>query len=141
MTIPAPERGQPIDTSLIYQIVEAVNSLTESTTPATKKYVTVRDDNRKASEARFLAKTVNVAPGIDVKAGETKPFTLSFGNDFKTPPVVTATIENVTETLAGKNSIVILSSVTATGVTGFVRFNENGTANIVVHIIAIGIPN
>lgn len=141
MTIPVPERGQPIDTSYIYQIVETVNKLSEKITPATNTFLTVREESAKITESRIIAKVVTVVSGREVKAGETKGFSLGFQNDFKFPPVVTATILNQEETVAGKNAFAVLTSVTRDGVAGFVRFNENGTANVLVHIIAIGLPN
>ena len=140
MTIPVPERGQPIDTNYMYSIVEAVNKLTEKITLTNNKYLTVGDDSDKVSNSRIIAKTLSVVSGAEVKSGDTRPFLLAFNGDFKNKPVVTATIQNETETLAGKNAFAVLNSVTKDGVSGFVRFNESGTANILVHIIAIGIP-
>lgn len=140
MTIPVPERGQPIDTSYVYQIVEAVNKLSERITTSSNRYLTVRDESTKISDSRIIAKSLSVVSGAEVKAGDTKSFTLSFNGDFAFTPVVTATIQNETETLAGKNAFVILNNVSKDGISGFVRFNENGTANVLVNIIAIGIP-
>jgi len=140
MTIqPVPERGQPIDTSYIYQIVETLNRLSEKLSTSSNNLWTVRDNSALMSKSKIIAKTVSVGSGLEVKAGDTRSFSLSFNGDFDSDPIVTATIQNETETLAGKNAFVILNNVSQSGVSGFVRFNENGTANVLVHIIAIGI--
>jgi len=144
--IPLPERGQPLDVSYIYQLVDAVNELSQQVSSATYNYTTVDTANAgqqsiKTSDARIVAGFDSVANNSTVSAGNEKPFSVKFKSDFKYAPIATATAVNVSGTPAGQNLTVVINSITTSGVTGIVRFNASGDVSVSVHVIAIGIPN
>jgi hypothetical protein len=147
MTIPLPQRGQPIDTNYIYQLTEAINKVTEQVSPASKKYFSIDTydagkQGAKASEVRVVAGIkLNAVPTEYFTAGSTRPFSYPLGNDFKYTPVVTATPINISGSAAGDNVSLILTSVTTTSVNGIIRFNTNGEATIGINLIIMGIPN
>jgi hypothetical protein len=144
--IPVPERGQPLDLTYIYQVVNAVNEMSSELSPSVYKYLTVDTPSAgkqslRASEARFIAGFASVANNSTVNAGNEKTFPYSFATDFKYPPIVTATLVNIGNTSAGKDASVVITNVTTSGIDGIVRFNTSGDVSIGVNIIAIGIPN
>jgi len=144
--IPLPERGQPLDLSYVYQLANAVNELSNDVSPSVYKYVTIDTPSAgkqsvKVSESRIIAGYIEVANNSTVTAGNEKVFTYDFPTDFKYAPVATATIVNIGNTSAGKNTSVVLKAVTTSRVEGIVRFNSSGDLSVAVNIIVIGIPN
>lgn len=144
--IPLPERGQPLDVNYIYQVVDAVNQLSNQISPSNSKYVTIDTpasgtQSVKASEARVIGGYVSVYNNASVTAGDSKDFSYTFPSDFKFAPIVTATPINVGNTLAGKNMSVIIKTVTTSKVEGVVRFNQSGDLTVAVNLIVVGIPN
>jgi hypothetical protein len=143
--IPLPERGQPIDLSYIYQMAEAINTLSARINPSTDRYVTIDtplDPNQSVltSGVKMNAAYVEVTNGGSVLAGQEQPFSYSYPA-YKFAPVATATPVNVGGTSAGKDVSVILKSVTASRVEGIVRFSTSGDLTLGVNLIIIGIPN
>jgi hypothetical protein len=143
--IPVPERGQPLDLTYIYQVVNAVNELSTELSPSVYKYLTVDTpaagkQSLRASEARFIAgfQPVQVTT---VNAGNEKTFSYSFPTDFKFAPVVTATLVNIGNTSAGKDVSLVITNVTTSSVDGLIKFNTSGDVSVGVNFIAIGIPN
>lgn len=144
--LPVPERGQPLDVTYIYQIVKAINDLSAQVSPSVNKYVTVdtKDSGKqsaKISEARIIGGYVQVTTSATQTAGSTKPFSYSFGTDFKFAPVVTATPINIGSTDAGKDVTVTINSISTSQVEGTVKFNTGGDTSIGINIIIVGIPN
>jgi hypothetical protein len=145
--LPVPERGQPLDVTYIYQIVKAVNDLSTQASTSVNKYVTVDTPNAgkqsaKTSEARIIGGYVQVTNGVTQTAGSSLPFSYSFPTEFKFAPIVTATpVSTGTASDAGKDVVVILSSITTSSIEGSVKFNLGGVTSIGVNLIAIGIPN
>jgi hypothetical protein len=144
--LPVPERGQPLDVTYIYQIVKAVNELSEQISPGTYKYVTVDTptsgkQSAKASEARIIGGYVQVTTSTTKTAGTTEPFFYAFGTDFKFAPVVTATPINIGNTDAGKDVVVTIKSVSTSRVDGTVKFNTGGDTSVGINLIIVGIPN
>lgn len=143
--VPLPERGQPLDVTYLYSLVEAVNDLsTQVASTTTNKTVidTVSAGKQeiKTANARVIGGYVEVANNSTVSAGNEKTFTYDF-KDFKYPPIVSATPVNIGQTPAGQNVNVILKTVTETRVEGIVRFGASGDLSLAVHLILIGIPN
>jgi hypothetical protein len=143
--IPVPERGQPLDLTYIYQVVNAVNELSTELSPSVYKYLTVDTpaagkQSLRASEARFIAgfQPIQVTT---VNAGNEKTFSYSFPTDFKFAPVVTATLVNIGNTSAGKDVSLVITNVTTSSVDGLIKFNTSGDVSVGVNFIAIGIPN
>jgi hypothetical protein len=144
--IPIPQQGQPIDYQYIYQIVDALNGLS---TKVTSKFSESKFDNGTIKETHRLndlavvAGYVEVTNNTNVNAKTELPFTYNFNNNYKYPPVVTATPVLIKNTNAGRDSSVVINDVSTSRVTGYVSFNGAGTekASVGVNIIAIGIPN
>lgn len=144
--LPTPERGQPLDVTLMYQIIQTINDLSAQVTPSVNKYVTVdtKDSGKqsaKISEARIIGGYVQVTQGTTKTAGTSEPFSYPFGTDFKFAPVVTVTPINVGGTDAGKDVTVTINSISTSRVEGIVKFNTGGDTSIGINLIIVGIPN
>lgn len=144
--VPLPERGQPLDVSYLYSITNALNQLSDSVSSATYNYTTIDTvssgkQNIKTSEARIIGGYITVSLDSTVTASQTKSFTYTFPSDFKYTPIVTASPVNSGKTTAGEDVTVVLTDITRSSVTGFVRYNANGQVSTVVNLIIIGIPN
>jgi hypothetical protein len=144
--IPLPERGQPIDLAYIYQIAEAINTLSAQITPSTNRYVTIETplDGKQSvlsSGVKMNAAYVEVYNNATVLAGQEQPFSYSYPAEYKFAPVATATPVNIGGTTAGKDISIILKNVTTSRVDGVVKFNASGDLTVGVNLIVIGIPN
>lgn len=144
--IPLPERGQPLDLTYVYQIADAINTLSSQVAPSTNKYVTVEtpQDGKQSvlsSGVKVNAAYVEVYNNATVLAGSEQPFSYAYPAEYKYAPVATATPVNVGGTTAGKDISVILKNVTTSRVDGIVKFNANGDLTVGVNLIVIGIPN
>jgi len=144
--IPTPDRGQPLDVSYVYQIVEAINDLSSQIYSARYKYASI--DTTSGNESTLLTDTKVVAgekviyPTLtNVTAETTQSFSYSFKGEYRYPPIVTITPVLIEGTSSGQNVSVIIQSVTNSSVNGIVRFNTGGSLALKVHIIAIGIPD
>jgi hypothetical protein len=145
--IPTPDRGQPLDVTYIYQIVEAINDLSSQMSSAKYKYASI--DTSDGNQSTLLTDTKLVAGEADVLQVITavtpdtlpKAFSYSFKGEFKYPPIVSATPVLLEGTSAGLDVAVVIQSITNGVVNGFVKFNSGGSVALKVHIIAIGIPN
>jgi hypothetical protein len=84
---------------------------------------------------------VQVSNTSSVTTSVEKIFTYDFGGEFKHAPIVTATPVNTGLTPSGKNVTVVLTSVTASGLEGVVRFNSPGDLSVTIHLIVLGIPH
>jgi hypothetical protein len=143
--VPLPERGQALDVTYVYQLAEAINTIASQVTSATYNYTSIDSgtgspQNVKTSEARFVGGYKQVTNNTNVNAGDEKAESYSF-SEFKYPPIVTATISNISGTAAGTDATVILKSVTTSKVDFVVKFNTGGVASVGVNIIAIGVTN
>jgi hypothetical protein len=143
--VPLPERGQPLDVTYLYSLVDAVNDLSTQVASTTVNKtvidtVSAGKQEIKTSNSRIIGGYVEVANNSTVSAGNEKTFTYDF-KDFKYPPIVSATPVNIGQTPAGQNVNVILKSVTETRVEGIVRFGASGDLSLAVHLIIVGIPN
>jgi hypothetical protein len=143
--VPLPERGQPLDVTYLYSLVDAINDLsTQIASTTTNKTVidttSAGKQEIKTSNSRMIGGYVEVANNSTVSAGNEKTFTYDF-KDFKYPPIVSATAVNIGQTPAGQNVNVILKSVTETRIEGIVRFGTSGDLSLAVHLVIVGIPN
>jgi hypothetical protein len=145
--IPTPDRGQPLDVTYIYQIVEAINDLSSQISSARYKYASI--DTINGTESTLLTDTKVVAGEVSIYStltpvtAESAPKTFDFklSGEFKYPPIVTATPVLLEGTSAGTDVSVVIQSITNSLVSGFVKFNTGGSVALKVHVIAIGIPN
>ena len=144
--VPLPERGQPLDVAYIYQLSTALNQLSDQVSTATYNYTTIDTvssgkQNIKTSEARIVGGYITVSTDSTVTAAQTKSFTYTFSSDYKYTPIVTATPINSGKNSAGEDVTVVLTDVTRSSVTGFVRYSTGGKVSTIVNLIIIGIPN
>jgi hypothetical protein len=144
--IPLPERGQPLDVTYIYDLAQTINDLSTEVSSAAYNFTSIDNgpsvkETTKTSNARIVGGYVEVLTNSTVSAGNEKGFSYSFQNDFKFPPIVTATARNIGSTEAGQNVTVVLQTVTTSKVDGFVRFGASGNLSLAVNLIAVGIPN
>lgn len=140
-----PERGQPVDLSLLRTIINAINEIYREISPSVSKFIRIsvpgkKDEDLRLSDAKMLATYKEVTNSSSVNAGNEEKFTIQISG-FREPPIVTATPRNVGATAAGGNVSVILNSITATSIDGIVRFNAAGTATVGINLIAVGIPS
>ena len=143
--IPLPERGQPLDVTYIYQVVDALNVLSTQVSNATYNYTDVdvvgaEKKSLKTSDTKFVARYKSIANNQTVTAGQEISYSIDYSN-FKFPPIVTLSIVNTSGTTAGSNTTVVLTSVTTTQAGFTVRYGVSGTATIGINLIAIGVPN
>lgn len=143
--IPLPERGQPLDLAYVYSLANAVNDLSAQISPSSSKYMTVDTSIGKqtlrTSDAKVIGGRKVVTNNSVVTAGNEARFDYEFPADFAYAPIVTATLEDIGDTPAGKDVSVVLTSVTNGRIEGRVRFGTSGEVSVVVNLIAIGIPN
>lgn len=144
--IPLPERGQPLDVTYIYSVVNAVNDLSSQVSNATYNYTTIdvpgsSSQSIKTSDAKIVGKYVLIANNSTVTAGNETDKLINFEGGFKFPPIVIATPVNTQSTPAGKDVSVVLSNITTTSANATVKFNSSGILSIYLNVIAIGIPN
>lgn len=143
--IPTPDRGQPLDVSYIYQVVEAVNEIAASTSSATYKYAAIDTSNgvqnSLITETKMVAgEKVIYQTATTVTADTTVAFSYPFKGEFKYAPIVTASPVLLPGSASSQNVTVTLNSVTTSGVNGTVRFNTAGSVAVKVNFIAIGVP-
>ena len=142
--IPVPQRGQPLDVSYVYNLVETVNQLSDIV--GTNQSVTqIRNDKTGTSNtvgtgrASILGATVNVATSLQIlTAGAQESFVINY--NFKYPPIIVATPWNTGDTDAGKNVSVVITKVSNSSASFLVRFDTTGVATVDVNVLAIGIP-
>lgn len=139
-----PQRGQPLDVSYMYSLVETVNQLSEvvGTTQNVTQIVASNGKSNTVGTGRssVLGITTNVATSRQITSTDNQvPFTVNY--NFKYPPIIVATPWNTGDTDAGKNVSVVITKVSNTSASFLVRFDTIGTATVDVNVLAIGIPN
>lgn len=144
--IQLPQSGQPLDVAYVYEIANVLNELQSLVTPNQSKYINIDTESLGTQTAmgknsRFIGGYKEIKNG-SITAGDEIPFSYPFSNaEFKFPPIVTATVVNKGDTLAGKNTSVILKPATTSKVDGIVRFNTTGNVIAGINLIIIGITN
>ena len=143
--ISLPERGQPLDVTYIYQVVDTLNSLTKQFSDATYNYTDVdvvgaQKKTLKTSDTKFIGRYKEITNNETVNAGQERSYSIDYSS-FKFSPIVTLSIVNTSGTTAGSNTTVVLTSVTTTQAGFTVRYGVSGTASIGINLIAIGVPN
>jgi hypothetical protein len=142
MKIPLPERGQPVDLNYLYQIASSINDL--NTRIASADTTSVVDngiqlpENITTSNLRFYANTTNIAKP-NVSAGTSDTWSVTFNSDFLYTPIAVATIRNNTSSTAGNNIILVIKNITTGRVDGNIRYNAQGSIDININVIAIGV--
>lgn len=143
--VPVPERGQPLDLSYVYQLATAVNDVSDQLATNSYNYLTIDTQvagrqSVKTAEGKVIGGYYEFPSNRVVSAGNEQEFSYNF-EDFKYPPIVTATPINVGNTPAGRNVSVVIKNITTSSVNGVVRFNAPGDVSLAVNLIIVGIPN
>jgi hypothetical protein len=144
--LPLPERGQPLDVTYIYQIVQSINELYTQVDPSNIGYVIVDTERngaqtKKISSAGVIGGYELVSPSSLQAAGSSLPWSHDFEKEFLYPPIVTATAFNKGVNDSGKDVAVTINSITTSKVEGTVKFTLGGEITMGINIIAVGIPN
>ena len=138
-----PQRGQPLDVSYMYSLVETVNQLSEvvGDNQSMTKIIGRNGKSNTVATARsnILGITTNVATSKNVTAGMQEPFAINY--NFKYPPIVVATPWNTGDTDAGKSVSVVITKVSTTSASFLVRYDTAGVATVDINVLAIGIQN
>jgi hypothetical protein len=139
-----PERGQPVDLSLLRTIINAINEIYRQISPSVSKFVKISvvgkpDQELRLSDAKMLAAYKEIANTKTINPGNEETVTIDLSG-FSEPPIVTATPRNIGGTAAGSSVSVTLKSVTTTAIEVIVKFNVAGNATVGINVIAIGIP-
>jgi hypothetical protein len=143
--IPLPDRGQPIDITYLYDIVNTINDISNQISDATTDYTTIytRDSGPQRIQtkgARIIGAYVDIISNDTVTAGSSKSFSFEYTSDFLYPPIAIATVVNRGLSDIGDDVIAVIRTVTTSRVDGIVKFNKNGTVSTSVNLILIGIP-
>ena len=138
-----PQRGQPLDVSYIYSLVETVNQLTDQIGTSQQNVTQIISSDGKSNtigtaRSTIVGITTNVATSKNVTAGTQEPFAINY--NFKYPPIVVATPWNTGDTDAGKNVSVVITKVSNTNASFLVRYDTSGVATVDINVLAIGIP-
>jgi hypothetical protein len=142
--LPLPQRGQPVDYDYLYQITEAVNRIGDEILIASRGNII---DTKAGSPKKNIsvAETVTVAKKYTVKitssqaAGVDREFSIDFDTTFDYPPVVTITAKRNEVNNNAEVDVLVLTSITTTGVKGIINTTATGTLNVELQMIAVGI--
>jgi hypothetical protein len=142
--LPTPDRGQPIDVPYLYAMATAINNLADQIDASSEKYTTVytRDvgkQDQKTSDTKFFASFFDLPQQLQVNQGDIREFFFNI-DGFKYPPIAVATPINTGTSNASNDVLVTITSITASRIDGFVRFNSAGLVDVAVNCIAIGVP-
>ena len=136
-----PQRGQPLDVSYIYDIVAAVNELSDRlSSVGNGTFKVISEANvpvgGSINTMTVFAKTYVFGTSKDVSAGQQDSFSITY--NFESTPIVVATPFDSERTAAGQDVSVVITSVTNTNATFLVRYNTMGVANTKINVLAIG---
>lgn len=139
--VPIPQQGQPLDLAYIATLANAVNQLSEEGAALAQGNNFILQGRLADTPSSFkLYSAQIIAQEIIFVAGtsDTLEQTVSFSPyNFSTPPIVTATLVNTSDTEA----IVSLKNVTSGSVTVLVKFPASENNSTGVSIVAVGIPS
>ncbi len=91
--LPTPDRGTPVDTQLIYDMVSAINDIAKQVSAGTYSTTTIHgevDHSVRTGDARIYGTFVKMVDKT-VPANGKIELTASLGGTFKYPPIVVAT--------------------------------------------------
>lgn len=145
MKLPLPQRGQPLDVAFIYDLVNSVNQLWSKLTVSVSAYASLWTvggrKNIRNSEVKIVTGYYKIGKTSVDSAGAKESFEYYFDIAFKSIPVVVATaIATEGSSATSKSGTATITSVTTNMVKGTVRFDDKGTIDMGVNIIAIGEP-
>ena len=132
--ISLPERGQPLDVNYIYDIVSQVNSIENRIAIRNTSVSNINNNTDTTSNLRFYAQQQALITS-ESKANTTETITFTYPV-FKFTPVV-----NRSGSTYGDDVICTLRNITTSTAAVVVRFNAAGKVDLLVNLVAVGIPN
>lgn len=145
--LPLPDRGTPIDTQVLYELIEEINSLRQAVTSATYKTTTITSEagntrDIRTGDARVYGTFYSINQDVTANQVITIP-NIPLTNTFAYTPLVVATPVLTSTANTTSNSPVVnvsIISVTRTAVGLKLAFLTGGKAEMKINILAIGIP-
>lgn len=137
-TINTPNRGQPIDVTLLSSIVEAIGDLQTAQNTAVQS--SINKVKASTGSLKFYAETQSISIN-NITTSPEQSFSF-FYPSFNSIPVAVAGVTNITSTVSGGNAATtVLTSVTRERADGIVKFpsGSTGSVNIEINLIAIGL--
>lgn len=144
--LPLPQRGQPIDYDYMYQITEAINKVSTqlSVTNAGNIIDIAPGTPRKqvsVGQTIVVAKKHNLNLTTSSAASVDREFEILFDMMFDHPPVVTVTPKRNATSNDSQVDVLVITSITTTGVKGVINTTSTGVLNVELQMIAVGIKN
>jgi hypothetical protein len=134
-----PQRGQPLDVSLVYEIISSINELYTNTNRSTYSSLSssmdlAQPNNVKTANAKIVTGLAKIETPT---AGSETEVTFTFaGNNFSRPPIVTATPLVTNKSLT--NVTVGIKSVTTSSVRLSLSVPSGWSGSVNISVIAIG---
>jgi hypothetical protein len=149
--IQLPTRGQPVDTSFLYKLADAINKVGEAVdTRKGKSYIKARTTDAAQSgsstaNTSIFASVFAVVPAAATVDATTAPVTVPIdfkGIAFQAMPVVSVTPITIGDGAeVNKTAYVTITDLTASQCTAHVKFTGTGSVkNLYLHVIAVGTP-
>jgi hypothetical protein len=140
-----PQRGQPLDVSYMYDIVQALNELQDQVGSSIQDVVVVVDETGKSKSTKMnrsaaFGVTAPVIIATNVELNKTYAVAVPFEVKFNSKPIVVATPNNIGGTEAGKSAIVVITKITNNNAEFLVSFTTAGLATVSLNVLAMGIP-
>jgi len=137
MLLPLPSKTAPADTSLLYDIVKAINDLSESF-GRLGSTSTFKDRTVPTNALQIVAKTINVVSNKQVSGTEEEQFSFDYP-DFAGLPVVLFTPIVGNTNANQRNVSVTLTNTSNVRSTGVIKFATAGIFTVDINALAIGI--
>jgi hypothetical protein len=143
--LPLPQRGQPLDYDLFYQIIEAVNTIQSQVQSATAGNVIDKSaadqdtlTNVTTSETLIVAKKVSKKITANAELSK-RQITVPFDSKFGSIPSVTVTPLVTSATRGSVIDSCYISSITDSSVDVVVSGTGQGIISVELQVIAIGL--
>ena len=128
-----------MDVDYIGQIATQVNQLTTIVGDKSTAYSNINTVSVKTSDLKIFATTVNVSAASNNAAGDVVDYSFNYPA-FKGIPIITATVVSGTTTAKiNESATVSIKNPGSQGATLRVRYYTNGTLNVNINIVAIGL--
>lgn len=142
--LPLPQRGQPIDYDYMYQMTEAINKVASQLSSSTAGNIidTAAGTPRKqvpVGQTIVVAKKHNVNATTSSAANVDREFEILFDMMFDYPPVVTITPKRNATSNDSQVDVLVITSITTSGVKGVINTISTGVLNVELQMIAVGI--
>lgn len=144
--LPLPDRGTPLDTQVLYELIEEVNSLRQAVTSASYRTTTITSESGNTREVRTgdarIYGTIHTINTDVVAGGFISIPNIPLSNTFALTPlvVVTPVVTNQAATNSVPKVNIVITSVTRSAVGLKLTFDTGGRAEMRLNILAVGIP-